>query len=166
MKFYDSKQFATKVTFLVQNTPKKMASGGLPPTKQMPPPRGWTPGASLDPAQNNHDEIIANNQWHVSNFSNFTDQNSSFKTFKVLTQHACFSKMQSDRNWIFFVLKFFQRLMESCQNTNSIQFNDKCGQFISYWNFLGTDPVAKRLVDTPQQERRFCQLLRCSSLKN
>ena len=52
--------------------------------------------------------------------------------------------------------------MESCQNTNSIQFNDKCGQFISYWNFLGTDPVAKRLVDTPQQKKRFCQLLRCS----
>ena len=104
LKLYDSKQNVTKITFLVQNTPKKMASGGLPPTKQMPPPRGWTPGASLDPAQNNHDEIIANNQWQVSSFSYFTDENSSFKTFKVLTQHACFSKMQVTEMDIF--LKF------------------------------------------------------------
>ena len=109
LKLYDSKQNVTKITFLVQNTPKKMASGGLPPTKQMPPPRGWTPGASIDPAQNNHDEIIANNQWHVSNFSNFSDQNSSFKSFKILTQHACcFPKMQVTEYGNFISSHFFR----------------------------------------------------------
>ena len=51
---------------LVQNTPKKMASGGLPPLHAKPPPPGWTPGATSGTAQSHHDETIANIAWEVS----------------------------------------------------------------------------------------------------
>ena len=42
-----------------------MASGGLPPLQTMPPPRGWTPGATSESAQSPHDETIANAAWEV-----------------------------------------------------------------------------------------------------
>ena len=44
-----------------------MASGGLPPTKQPLPHRGWTPGANLNPAQKPDDEV-ATKRWQVSKF--------------------------------------------------------------------------------------------------
>ena len=43
-----------------------MASGGLPPQHSMPPPRGWTPGATSEVAQNLGDEEIAKKWWEVS----------------------------------------------------------------------------------------------------
>ena len=43
-----------------------MASGGLPPLHTMPPPRGWTPGATSEVAQNLGDEEIAKKWWEVS----------------------------------------------------------------------------------------------------
>ena len=43
-----------------------MASGGLPPQHIMPPPRGRTPGATSDVAQNLNDEEIAKKWWEVS----------------------------------------------------------------------------------------------------
>ena len=66
LKLSDSKQNVTKITFLVQNTPKKMASGGLPPQHILPPPRGRTPGATSDVAQNLSDEEIAKRWLEVS----------------------------------------------------------------------------------------------------
>ena len=128
-----------------------MASGGLPPTKQMPPPRGWTPGASLDPAQNNHDEIIANNQWQVSSFSYFTDENSSFKTFKVLTQHACFSKMQVTEMDIF--LKFSEINGElPKQNWTSIQ--RQMWTIHQLLEFFGYRPSSEKIGwHTPAREK-------------
>ena len=50
----------------VQNTPKKMASGGLPPQQTMPPPRGRTPGPTSDVAQIHSDEEVARMMWEVS----------------------------------------------------------------------------------------------------
>merc|ERR1712156_1028526 len=47
----------------VQNTPKKMASGGLPPQQTMPPPRGRTPGPTSDVAQIHSDEEVARMMW-------------------------------------------------------------------------------------------------------
>ena len=43
-----------------------MASGGLTPQHSMPPPRGWTPGATSEVAQNLGDEEIAKKWWEVS----------------------------------------------------------------------------------------------------
>ena len=53
-----------------QNTPKKMASGGLPPQHAMPPLRGWTPGATSEVAQNLGNEETAKKWWERLNQKN------------------------------------------------------------------------------------------------
>ena len=62
-----------------------MASGGLPPQHSMPPPRGWTPGATSEVAQNLGDEEIAKKWWEVSEKNRAKTANFAIEKFVVLT---------------------------------------------------------------------------------
>ena len=113
-----------------------MASGGLPPTHTMPPPRGWTPGASPltpDPAQSHNDATVANQIWEVNRGK--SDKNRLWKSSSfVLTLEK--AKLYFGFHhilqifWIFFFRNSFKRLLRvDCNSVKSVKMLLRVGAF-------------------------------------
>ena len=56
---------------------------------------------------------------------------------------------------------FLQKISENQKKKDGreLEFSEKCERIIAYWNFLSSDPIAKRL-DTPTQADRVKKLIR------